>query len=242
MAVQQRLNNRCAIYGAGNCLPHAYVLQNRIEQIEDRYCNTVPAHLHYEIRPRASTGSASMGRELTATSPEPFSSSSDSVIASGTTEKRTRSILGLGPTQRIALNHDILIDLLAHKVKRPRANRMLPEIASAALRHNANRARRKIREQKIIRALKMKYDRQLVRCVDAYDRGVRVGLGRDHRTRPHGIDSPLHVARGEHAAIVKANTAAQMKDERKWVRLFPSLGQRCREMKAPIARHEPVEQ
>jgi hypothetical protein len=35
-----------------------------------------------------------MGKEFTATSAEPFSSSSDSVMASGTTAKRTRSMEG----------------------------------------------------------------------------------------------------------------------------------------------------
>ena len=78
-----------------------------------------------------------MGRELTSTSADPFSNSSDSVIASGTTENRTRSIFGTScQLERIALDHHILIDPLAHKAKRPRANRMPPKIASAALGDN----------------------------------------------------------------------------------------------------------
>ena len=42
------------------------------------------------------------------------------VMASGTTEKRTRAIFGYdGPAQRIALDDNILIDLLADEAKRP---------------------------------------------------------------------------------------------------------------------------
>ena len=104
-----------------------------------------------------------MGRELMATSPEPFSNSSDCVIASGTTAKRTRSIFGTNrPAQRIALHDHILIDLLADESKRPSADRMLPEVVSAAFGNNADGAGGEIGEEEIIRMLQMKNDGVLV--------------------------------------------------------------------------------
>ncbi len=125
-----------------------------------------------------------MGRELTATSPEPFSSSSDSVIASGTTAKRTRSIFGTADqlSGLRSIDH-VLIDLLAHEAERPRAHRMPPEIASAAFGNNADRARRKIGQQKIVRVLQMKDHGPRIAGFHRFHRGIGCGLGRDHRAR-----------------------------------------------------------
>jgi hypothetical protein len=184
-----------------------------------------------------------MGRELTATSPEPFSSSSDSVMASGTTAKaHPLNLRRAGPTQRIALDDHVLIDLLAHEAKRPRAHRMPPELAPAALGNNAEGARGKIGQQKIVRVLQMKNTVRASRASTELHRRIGRGLGRDHRARAHRIHGPHHIARGQRAAIVEAHALAQMKDQRQRIRLLPALGQRRREMKAGIARHQPIEE
>ena len=147
-----------------------------------------------------------------------------------------------GPTQWIALDDHVLVDLLAHEAKRPGAYRVLPEVAPAALRNNAECARGKVGEQKIVGVFQMKNDGALVGSFQCVYGGVGCGFGRNHRAREHRIDRPQHIARRQRAPVVEAHAAAQMKDERQRIWLLPALGQCGDEVKAHIAGHQPIEE
>ena len=84
----------------------------------------------------------------------------------GGDSQKTAAAADLSASGRVALDHHILIDLLAHKTKRPGPYRMLPEIPPAPFRNNPDRPCRKIGQQKVVRVLQVKNHCPLVRSLN----------------------------------------------------------------------------
>ncbi len=143
-----------------------------------------------------------MGRELTATSPEPFSNSSDSVIESGTTANRTRSIFGAASSS-------------ADCARSPHPDRSAgSQSETVPCRWDARQNSRplpsgtmpmapveRLVSRKLSAMFQMKDHRLRVLRLHRIYRRVGSGLRRNHRAVPHGVDGPHHIARRERAAV-----------------------------------------
>jgi hypothetical protein len=211
---QQRLDDQLAVDGAGNRLTHPRVLQQRIAQVEAEVLNLRSRRVFdNQIRPRGQHRQRIHGQGIDGHVARAFfqlQRLGDRVRHHA--KAHPLNLRRAGPTQRIALDHHVLIDLLADKAKRPRAHRMPPELAPAAFGNNAECARRKIGQQKIVRVLQMENNRPRIASLDCIHRGIGGGLGRNHRARADRIHRPRHIARRQRAAVVEAH--AMSADER----------------------------
>ena len=116
------------------------------------------------------------------------------------------------PVSRIALEDDFAVRLQAHETKRAGADRLLTEAGGAAIGNDTESAIGKIPQQACKGLFEMEDDGEIIGRINALhiliSRGTRAADG----AVEHGINRPLHVARGQRAAVVEADARAQMKN------------------------------
>ena len=177
------LDNQVAVDCAGDGPAHAHILEQRVAQVKGQILNLRPATVfHLQVRSLGEYRQGIHGKGIDGQVGGAFLQFErlrDGVRDHG--EAHALNERRCSPAQRIALEDDILIDLLAHETKWPGAHRMLPEIATAALGNNADTASGKIGEQKIVSVFQMKNYCLLVGSFHCVHRRVGRGLGGDHR-------------------------------------------------------------
>src|SRR6185312_195988 len=96
---------------------------------------------------------------------------------------------------------------------------------STSVRNNPNGPVGKVPQQSSKGLFEMKNHRVVIGRINVIHVFVDVGLRADYFVLREGIESPLHVMRGERAAVMKKNAVMKMKDVSKRIGYLPAFRQ-----------------
>src|ERR1700733_9620254 len=100
---------------------------------------------------------------------------------------------------------------------------MAAQFLAAAVGHNSDGAVRNVPQQCCEWLFEMEYHRVIVGRIDAINQTICSRFGAANLSLQQGIESPLYVARGKRAPIMKSHALMQMKNIRTWIRNFPAF-------------------
>ena len=170
-------------------------------------------------------------RALIAMSALPLRNSRARVVVSGTTIKRTLGRCGfVAPVVVVAGEHNFFVLLRADETKRPRADGLAADLVAAAVGHDADGAVGKIPQQRGERFFEVEDDGVVVGRLDVVHESVDRRLGAANLSLQQGIESPLHVASGQRAAVVELHAVMQMKNIGQRIGNLPAFGQAGRDI------------
>ena len=114
-------------------------------------------------------------------------------------------------------------------------------LIAAAVGHNANRSIGDVPQQRGVRFLHVEDNREVIRSVEMIEKAKGCRFRATNLSSKQGIESPLHVARGQRASVVEFHASMQMKNIGERVGNLPALGQAGGNVEVVTAREQVVE-